>query len=138
MKAADVFADLRRASASAGCIFINPPTSTPADARERAANALNALDRAARLPRHPALDVEKIARAADVADRAADAVEALARSSTCPLDRVVIFAPAAELRARAANARLAIDPCPTFQRLADVADDRAAEAFALARRVTGC
>jgi hypothetical protein len=139
MSADQVLADLRKASGSAGCLFINPPTSTPTSARERAANAITDLHRAARRPRAAIIDRERALAATIVADRAALAVHALAWSSSCPDDRVVILAVSADLALAAAKARadLAPDRADLATRAATLAA-LADAALAAARRAARC
>jgi len=135
----EALADLAASANSAGCLFINPPTSTPCKARDRAAYAVGILARTSRLPRHPCLDVERLADAAVAADRASTLVAGLAWSSSCPDDRVVILAVAADLARAADAARLALAPDDVA--LADAhAHAVAAHAVALAdaRRVARC
>lgn len=139
MSLADALAALRGSAGSAGCIFINPPASTSAKARDQAARALGVLHRQARLPRLACLDRERLADAAVAADRAADAVAALAWSSTCDDDRVVLLAPAYDLARSAAAARLALAPADAalVDDLRRLAGDHAV-ALVAARRVAGC
>lgn len=138
MSLRDALADVQRAGDSAGYIFLNPPTSTPVKARDRAAVALVAVARASRLPRHPALDRDRVADAAVAADRAANAVACLAWSSSDDADRVVLLAPSLDLARAASGARLALAPDDVALALAH-AHAVAAHAVAVAdaRRVAG-
>lgn len=129
--ARDALAAIRASAASAGWIWLNPPTSTPQATRDRALDALCVVLKRARLPRHPALDVERVADAADAADRASAWLTTLADASTCPTDRAVILAPAIDLARAAAAARAALAPDDVA--LADAAT-RSAAAYALAAR----
>lgn len=127
--AIQALAEIRAAGASAACLFINPPTSTPRATRDRVGAALAVLDRAARPPRHPCLDRERLADAANAADRASAWIATLANASACPLDRAVILAPALDLARAADAARAALAPDDVA--LADAAN-RSAAAHALA------
>ncbi len=139
MSAAESLRDLRRSADSAGYLFINPPTSTTAAARDRAAKALANVGRLSRLPRLAILDVERVESAARAADVAAYYLSALAWTSSDPLDRDVILSPAFDLSAAACRARAALNPAdPKLAAAAALAAAVAAAALAAARRAARC